>query len=88
VYELVAEVSLIMRESDIKDVQNGVRSSAVRFSFTSFVPTDRTRSWEKGKASARTDSRLIITTLRIGCFRNARGGLARSTGGAEICWAT
>ena len=44
--------------------------------------------FERGSASALTDSRLMMMTLRMGCLRYPRGGLDRSTAGAESWSAT
>lgn len=69
VYELVAEVSFITRDRDIREFQKGEISFAVRFSSTSFVPTASTNSTERGRTSARIDSRLMMTTFLIGEVR-------------------
>src|SRR5271170_4253563 len=88
VYEHVAEVSFITSDCGIREFQNGVMSSAFRLSLTSFVPTASTKSREKGRASARIDSRFMMTTFRIGEVRCARGGCERSAAGADICLVT
>ena len=87
VYELVDEVSSITNASSINEFQKGVISSEVRFLSTSSESIDSRSFLEKGSASARIDSSSTMTMLRIGVWRDARGGCDRSTGGAEICWA-
>jgi len=75
-------------ELGMSELTNGVRYCAVKFSVRREDSVASKKVVEIGRTSARTDSRLIMTTLRMGVLRYALGEAERSTSGAHIFPAT